>query len=160
MNVIFFRLIRYQQQQKRTENCINILVEKKPENVFATMSCSRILWTSLLGFIKKQDKTQQGYPRHPHVCKPAEVMCHFGYAYIIEHRRPCPDTISWWKYSALRTKFKVIQMSRIYGTNRLLFFFVWGLSSRSGVFQSYGDVNGCEFWNMLGTHGHWAVRVL
>ena len=43
-----------------------------------------------------------------------------------------------------------------------MFFFWW----REGVviFHSYGDftitVKGCTLWHILGTHGHWAVRIL
>ena len=42
--------------------------------------------------------------------------------------------------------------------------FVWGFSSHSRIFHSYGDVTitgkGLQFWPMLGTYGHWAMRVL
>ena len=45
-----------------------------------------------------------------------------------------------------------------------LLLFVWSLSSHSRIFTrmetSPLPVMGCKFWPMLGTHGHWAVRVL
>ena len=28
------------------------------------------------------------------------------------------------------------------------------------IFHLFRDVKGCNFWSMLGTYGHWAVRVL
>ena len=42
--------------------------------------------------------------------------------------------------------------------------FVWSLSSHSRIFHSYEDVTiageGLQIWPMLGTHVHWATRVL
>ena len=39
---------------------------------------------------------------------------------------------------------------------------VWVLSSNSIIFKTYmkTSMNGCKIWPLLGTHGHWAVRVL
>ena len=42
--------------------------------------------------------------------------------------------------------------------------YVWSFSSHLRIFHAFGDVtttvNGYKFWPMLGTHDHWAVRVL
>ena len=39
-------------------------------------------------------------------------------------------------------------------------FFVWSFLSPIENFFTHLKVKGCKFWPMLGTNGHWAVRVL
>ena len=45
-----------------------------------------------------------------------------------------------------------------------VYLFVWSLLSHSRFFihmeKSSLPMKCCKFWSMLGTHGHWAVRVL
>ena len=51
-----------------------------------------------------------------------------------------------------------------YLANIYICLFDWSYSSNSRIFHSFGDVTiawkSCKFWPMLGTYGHWAVRVL
>ena len=54
----------------------------------------------------------------------------------------------------LSWKYKHHQTCLIYCSVACLF--VWGLSSHWRILP----MKGCQFWPMLGTHGHWAVRVL
>ena len=107
----------YQQEKKgqKTE-LINFSVKKTKT---FSLRCpvqeyhGRHYWAAIKNKIKLSKDTPATHP----LFMPAEVMSQILYAYVKEQRRPCPDTNSWWKYGALMTKFKVIQMSWIHVTN-------------------------------------------
>ena len=85
-----------------------------PEHRITLWEIYSIKTENIDGYIIKLSKYTPA--THP-LFMPAEVMSQILYAYVKEQRRPCPDTNSWWKYRALMTKFKVIQMSWIHVTN-------------------------------------------